>query len=174
MEWREGRRFRAYELWQQGWSGKQIAAALGVTKGAVSQWLALARAAGRDALAKKPAPGRKRKLTDEQRTELVTRLAAGPVAAGIGDGPWTLPRIGRFIQQAFGVSYHPDHLSRVMRQLNWSPQQPILRATQRDDTAIAAWKDERLPALKKGSTTRIRRLPSFGSMKVRATAAPVG
>jgi hypothetical protein len=32
-DWREGRRFRAFELKQQGWSQQQIADALGVSKG---------------------------------------------------------------------------------------------------------------------------------------------
>ena len=38
-DWREGRRVRAYELKEQGWSQRAIAAALGVSEGAVSQWL---------------------------------------------------------------------------------------------------------------------------------------
>jgi hypothetical protein len=37
--WREGRRFRAWELHQQGWKVGQIATTLGVTHGAISQWL---------------------------------------------------------------------------------------------------------------------------------------
>ncbi len=35
IEWKEGRRRRAWELSQQGWKQKDIAAALGVSKGAV-------------------------------------------------------------------------------------------------------------------------------------------
>jgi transcriptional regulator with XRE-family HTH domain len=42
--WREGRRLRAWELFQEGWPQQRIAAALGVTKGAVSQWLSRAKA----------------------------------------------------------------------------------------------------------------------------------
>jgi transposase len=38
-DWREGRRLRAFELKEAGWSQKQIAQALGVSKGAVSQWM---------------------------------------------------------------------------------------------------------------------------------------
>ena len=34
--WREGRRFRAYELHQEGWKQKNIAAALGVTRWGVT------------------------------------------------------------------------------------------------------------------------------------------
>ena len=43
LDWREGRRRRAWELKQQGWKQQDIAAALGVTPGAVSQWLTRAR-----------------------------------------------------------------------------------------------------------------------------------
>jgi hypothetical protein len=46
-DWREARRFRAWELKRQGWQQRTIAAALGVTPGAVSQWLR--RAADRGA-----------------------------------------------------------------------------------------------------------------------------
>ena len=38
-DWREGRRVRTWELHQQGWKQKDIAAALGITQGAVSQWV---------------------------------------------------------------------------------------------------------------------------------------
>ena len=45
-DWREGRRLRAFELKQQGWSQQRIAEALGVSKGAVSQWMKRARHGG--------------------------------------------------------------------------------------------------------------------------------
>jgi transposase len=45
-DWREGRRLRAWELKQEGWSQQQIAQALGVSKGAVSQWMKRGREGG--------------------------------------------------------------------------------------------------------------------------------
>src|SRR5216684_9248485 len=58
LDWREGRRRRAWELKQAGWKQQDIAAALGVTSGAVSQWLARARAQGvEEGLRRHPAPG---------------------------------------------------------------------------------------------------------------------
>ena len=47
---------RALELHQQGWMQRDIAAALGATEGAVSQWLAAARRGGPEALPRTP-PG---------------------------------------------------------------------------------------------------------------------
>ena len=37
--WKEGRRLRAWELYQEGWKQRDVGNALGVTQGAVSQWL---------------------------------------------------------------------------------------------------------------------------------------
>lgn len=45
-DWKEWRRLRAWELVQQGWSQKKIAEALGVTEGAVSQWVKIGREQG--------------------------------------------------------------------------------------------------------------------------------
>jgi hypothetical protein len=42
-DWREARRFRAWELHEKGWSQTFISEALGVTDGAVSQWLKTVR-----------------------------------------------------------------------------------------------------------------------------------
>jgi len=49
-DWREGRRLRAFELKEQGWKQTEIADALGVTEGAVSQWMKRARQEGVQAL----------------------------------------------------------------------------------------------------------------------------
>ena len=42
-DWKEARRLRAWELVQQGWKQQDVATALGVTGGAVSQWVSKAR-----------------------------------------------------------------------------------------------------------------------------------
>lgn len=44
--WKAGRRKRAWTLCQAGWAQKDIAEALGVTKGAISQWLKRGREVG--------------------------------------------------------------------------------------------------------------------------------
>ena len=69
-DWREWRRFRAAELHEEGWTGQEIAVALGVSTGAVSQWLKRLRVGGKEALRAKPPPGPTPRLTPAQRAEL--------------------------------------------------------------------------------------------------------
>src|SRR5829696_238786 len=74
-DWRGGRRLRAFALKEQGWKQKQIAEALGVTEGAVSQWMRRARMRrateeGVEALKHKPPPGATPRLDDSQRVRL--------------------------------------------------------------------------------------------------------
>jgi transposase len=149
IEWKEGRRRRAWELSQQGWKQKDIAAALGVSKGAVSQWLKRAREEGVEALRRHLASGRQPKLSAEERAQLPGVLAQGAEAFGFRGQVWTSGRVAVVIKRLFGVRYHPAHCSRILRALKHSVQKPVQRATQRDEEAIGRWKAERWPALKK-------------------------
>jgi transposase len=149
MSWREWRRHRAWKLHQQGWTQQQIAQALAVSQGAVSQWLQRASQQGVAALRDHPPPGARPLLTPEQRALLVALLLEGAEAHGFRGEVWTSQRVARLIHEQFGVHYHPGHVRRLLNDLGWSAQRPIQRATQRDEQAIAAWSVERWPALKK-------------------------
>ena len=82
-DWREGRRLRAFELKQEGWSQQNIARALGVGKGAVSQWMKRAReGGGKEALRKRSSPGEPPRLSAEQRARLPGLLERGPSRMG--------------------------------------------------------------------------------------------
>src|SRR5215213_1119951 len=78
-DWREGRPLRAFELKQQGWSKQRIAEALGVSKGALSQWMKRARhgGGGVEALKRQPAPGASPPLSEQQRTKLSSSFCNG-------------------------------------------------------------------------------------------------
>jgi transposase len=150
-DWREGRRLRAFELKQQGWSQQQIAEALGVSKGAVSQWMKRARdGGGAQALKRRPAPGARPRLSEQQRARLPELLARGAETHGFRGELWTCERVAMVIWREFGVSYHPAHVSRSLKALRQSLQKPQRRANQRDEEAIERWKEERWPSLKRG------------------------
>ena len=148
-DWKEGRRFRAWELFQQGWKQCDIAAALGVTPGAVSQWIKRAQVEGNDALSRHLASGPKPKLTLAQRAQLPSLLARGAEAFGFRGDIWTTRRVATIIEREFCVHYHPAHVSRLLQEIGWTPQKPVQRAIQRKEAAIQEWLTERWPALKK-------------------------
>ncbi len=156
-DWREGRRLRAWELYQQGWAQKQIAAALGVTAGAVSQWIARGTAGGVAALRNRSRPGAKPKLTQAQRDRIPDLLKRGAEAHGFIGNVWTQERIAEVLKRAFGVQYHHDHIGRLLRSIGWSVQKPIERATQRNEAAIERWRQDTWSTIKKKRSTKDER-----------------
>jgi transposase len=148
-DWREGRRLRAWELHQQGWTQQQIADALGVTQGSVSKWLTRALNHGVSALRHKKASGPLSRLTIEQRAQLAALLSQGAEAFGFRGAVWTRGRVATLIKRTFGVSYHVSHVGRILKALRFSRQQPIRRARQRNEQAIQEWREHDAPALKK-------------------------
>jgi transposase len=111
----EVRRFQALDLKQQGWKQAKIAEELGVTPGAVSQWLKRAREEGRDALHTRKGGGPKPRLKEDQIRQLPGLLAKGPQSYGFRGGVWTRARIIAVIQQVFGVEFSAGHIGRIMR-----------------------------------------------------------
>jgi transposase len=151
---------KAWHLKQQGWSQRQIAEALGVSAGAVSQWMTRARQGGAAALRARPSPGAPRRLTPEQLARLPTLLDRGPETYGFRGQIWTRKRVAEVMRREWGVVYHHTHVGRLLRALRWSPQKPMRRARQRDEAAIARWRDDTWPAIKRGRQPSTKRSSS--------------
>ena len=117
-KWYEERRIQAWSLAQEGWTQSAIAERLGVTQSAVSKWLNRARMAGSiDALRTRPRTGRPPRLSAEQSRSIPDILARGPKAFGLPGHEWTIETVARAIRVTFGVTYHPSHISRLLRRL---------------------------------------------------------
>jgi transposase len=158
--WKEARRLQAWHLKQQGWPQRQIAEALGGSEGAVSQWMARARGLGPESLRRRPPPGAPRRLSPDQLARLPELLRRGPAAYGFRGELWTRTRVAAVIRWEFGVSYHPRHVGRLLDVIRWSPQKPVRRARQRNEAAIAQWRDDTWLSLKRGQQHGSRRSSS--------------
>lgn len=145
----EERRRRAVRLLRDGMQPVEVAQMLGVDRRSVRRWNQAAREGGAKALAGKPASGRPVKLSAKQRGALERILLKGAVRAGFPTDLWTCPRIARVIEEHFGVSYHVDHLGRLLHAMGFSPQKPQRRAVERDEEAISGWVREQWPRIKK-------------------------
>lgn len=108
-DWCEGRRLRAWELKQQGWKQSAIARALGVTRGAVSQWMKQAREEGVSGLYRRIAPGPAWKLSAEQRSHL-------PVLRG-----WMLHYLDAMPGSVSARARLPSRASRISRAVCLGP-----------------------------------------------------
>ena len=147
----EERRMRAVDLFEQGVIPAEIARQVGVGHQTVSDWRTVWRQGGRDALRAAGRAGRLPKLGGEQLVQVEAALANGPEANGYATDLWTLARVAEVIERVSGVSYHPRHVWRILReQLGWTWQRPARRATERNDEAIHQWVKGRWPQVKKG------------------------
>lgn len=153
---KQWRRMRAWQLSRQGWKQRDIALVLDVSEGAVSQWLAAGRQAGEAALMTQSGRGRPGRLTAEQMRLIPDFLGHGPEAYGFRGQVWTTGRVGQVIQQEFGVRYHRGHVSRLLKQLHWTPQVPVIRALQRDEDEIQRWRLRVWPHLRRQASQEHR------------------
>lgn len=146
------------DLKRRGWYQRDIAEALDVSEVSVSRWLAGARDHGPESLRARHAPGAPPRLSPAQVRAIPEFLRHGPEAYGFRGRVWTRARVAKVIEWEFGVRYHKGHVGRLLRELGWTPQQPIKRALQRDEAAIRRWRDETWPGLRRRARRERRAL----------------
>ena len=156
--WQEARRWLAFELKAQGHSQREIAAVLQVSEAAVSKWMKAVRDQGEVGLHARPRPGAPPRLTALELRQVPEFLSQGAETYGFKGQVWTCARVAKVIGQEFGMTYHPAHVSRLLKHVKWTPQKPIERANQRDETKITAWRQEVWGELKKKARLEHRTL----------------
>ena len=140
---REQVRMQAADLFEQQTPAQEIALRLRVSAKSVFAWQQMWRRAGRAGLASKGPSGSGCRLSPAQLVRLQKELDAGPAAHGwVEDQRWTLPRITLLIGRLFHVRYTERGVSYLLHRLGWSPQVPVHRAAERDEAAVAAWRQE--------------------------------
>ena len=138
---REQVRLAAAAMYEQDMKPVQVAHELRVSTKSAYQWRRRWRAGGTASLASKGPGG---------------AMAAGPGAAGpaagrAGPGPgrwgwdedqrWTLGRVTTLIGRLFHVRYTLRGTCYLLHRIGYTPQVPAHRAAERDEQAIATWRD---------------------------------
>lgn len=146
------RRMEGGRLLQQGrLSQAEIGRQLGVSRMAVSQWAQRMKAKGLRGLWSHKSPGRPSRLGRDQRRGLLRILKRGALAAGFRTDRWTLARIQEVIEREFGIRYQLNYVGELLHRWDWSVQQPVARAVERDDQLVKAWLRHDWPRIKKGA-----------------------
>ena len=145
---RERVRLAAAESIEAGASDREVARQFRVSRMSANRWRRALAAGGRAALASRGAGGARCKLTPAQLRELQGVLEAGPAAQGWEDQCWTLARITEVIWRRFGAEYTLAGADLLLHRIGWSVQFPARRAAERDEAAIATWRQEVWPVVK--------------------------
>ncbi len=126
---------------EAGESPSLVARILGVHETSVHRWRRLARTAA--GLVANPHPGPTPRLSDEQLGPLEQLLLQGAKHHGWHNQLWTARRVATVIERHFGLSYHPEHVRKILKQrLNWTSQKPQLRAREQNDKEVERWLDD--------------------------------
>jgi transposase len=136
----EKRRFEAVKLFDKGLNNSEIGRRLKVSNQTISRWRKQCQQGGKSALRRAGRAGRLPCLSEADKARLIELLLQGPERLGYETPLWTCPRVADLIERDFDVDYHPGHVWRLLRQLNWSVQQPVGRALERNETSIDDWK----------------------------------
>ncbi len=144
----EQRRLRAVTLIRQGISQVEVARHLGVWPETVNRWYQRSRQGGKKAL-KARKRGVRSRLTLSQKQQLLKDLLKGAQAHGYSSALWTQERIAVVCKKKFGVSYHFNHIGKLLKALGWSWQKPTGRAIERNEREVKRWLKEDWPRIKK-------------------------
>ncbi|OGR10854.1 MAG: hypothetical protein A3K53_00565, partial [Deltaproteobacteria bacterium RIFOXYB2_FULL_66_7] len=115
----------------RGLSLNEAARQLGCAPSSVMRWRDAVERHGSAGLVVRASPGRPAKLRAGDRRRLVKILLKGALAQGYTTDLWTTSRIATVIRKTFRVTYHPDHVGRLLLQLKWTHQKPETRAVER-------------------------------------------
>ncbi len=131
----ERRRRRAVDLVDSGEAPSTVARILGVHDTSLHRWRRLARTEhGLDA---KPHRGPLPRLSDELLAHLDQLLLQGAQHHGWPNQLWTAHRVATLIERHFGLTYHPEHVRKILKQrLGWTSQKPQIRAKEHNDQEV--------------------------------------
>lgn len=130
-----------------GASCVQVANRLSVSVRAVERWRVLFLTKGATGLLVGKAKGAESKLNATEKQMLYQLIVAGPQASGYASGCWRSPMIVELIAKCFGVSYHPNYVSRLLGSMGLSWQKAGFDAAGKDPQARKQWIEDRWPAI---------------------------
>src|SRR3954467_4871586 len=109
----ERRRKQAVQAVTGGESRTTVAKVLGVHYKTVARWVRQARKPG--GVDAKPQPRLEPALSDADLRKLERLLTKGAKAHGWHNELWTATRVTRLIERHFDISYHPEHVRKILK-----------------------------------------------------------
>ncbi len=138
---------------QRGESPELVAAALGINRTTIYDWLALYRAGGTSALEARKRGGKKRKLNGKAMNWLYQTITMkNPMQMKFEFALWTCEMVRQMVARKFGVKLSRTSVNRLLKQLGLSAQRPLWRAYQQDPQKVEHWLKTEYPRIRKLAT----------------------
>ncbi len=133
-----------------GASPEDLAETLGMNRTTIYRWLNKYHYGGWESLKAKPVPGRPPKLSPEQMACLSKTIREkNPLQLNFSFALWTLGMIRELIRKRYGIGLSEVSVGRLMRNLGFTPQRPLYRASQQDAALVEHWRTEEYPRIRK-------------------------
>ncbi len=139
-ESRYDHRLHAVLLVAQGLTCPEAGRLLGDAPRTVEYWVHRFEERGLAGLAEGQRPGRPRRLTDEQLSEVSVVLRGSPAEVGMGTNLWDGKTLAAFIAERYGVTLSVRQCQRMFRQLGFRLRKPRSLIAHADPEAQAVYK----------------------------------
>ncbi|MDZ7925448.1 MAG: IS630 family transposase [Marinagarivorans sp.] len=127
-----------------------VARSYGLGDRTIYVWMKKYREEGFDGLEPIERTGRNRKLSDVEEQEVKRWILGGdPRQHGFDFGLWTRQIVSNLIADRFGIDLSVTSTGELLHRLDLTPQKPLRRAYERDEEAVAEWKEKEYPEILK-------------------------
>lgn len=132
----------------EGERSRDVMSSMGLCRTTIYKWLKRKRKKGEAGLHKRRSPGARKKL-GLRKQRLLRRwiLSRDPRQFGFVEALWSRPIIRELIKARFGIELSVATVGRLLASLRITPQRPLRRAYERDETAVAEWKEKHYPRI---------------------------
>jgi transposase len=140
---------RVRAVLDEGMAVTAVAQAYGTDRTTLYRWLARFKADGDDGLARRPVPGRPRKMA-ELDTQTLTSIVMSPASTfGFETDFWTTPRLIQVVASEFGVFVSKQTMMRRLYAAGMSYQKPERQYFELSEEERQAWRRYELPKIRR-------------------------
>ena len=129
---------------------------LGVTRRSVDRWIEAYRVRGIEGLRRKPPPGRRPKITGDQRKAIVEAALKSPRAFGYLRNEWSVRLLAEHLSRELGIKISKSLVWLILKELGIAYKRPkaVVRSQDPDyeekEKILAGYKNSASDLLKRG------------------------